>query len=387
MPYEKFSVLDNTDETLKSWKRKLEYLFNKNLDSDNVATTNLTLGLAQVKANNIDFGTGANQVDASDIPIIDNSSYFVGTNVELALQQLGSTIINPTVDTLTFSTNIVTASTIQGTMFWDNQDETLSVVMAGGNVIQQVGQELYIRAVNKTGSIITNGSIVYISGAQGNRPTISLANANSYANSQKVIGLATEDIGINAYGYVTIEGLVRDLDTSTHSDGDYLYLSTNSGQWSTTPPSDGLARIKIGVVTKSHGTDGWVCVKVQEDKYMFGAPDGGNYSYFSSNGSLNSVGVGLINEVTYKRKVKTTTTSTELTSTNSGLVIAGGTITLTLPSIPMAQGIWYDIVNNSTGIVTLDGNTTDLIYDALTFQLYEGESIKIIASSSAWFVG
>jgi len=94
MPFEKFSVLSTPDETLRSWQRKLEYLFNKNLDDDNVTSSSLTLGTAQVKASNIDFGTGANQVDASDIPTIDASSYFVGANVELNLQQLGSTILN-----------------------------------------------------------------------------------------------------------------------------------------------------------------------------------------------------------------------------------------------------------------------------------------------------
>lgn len=94
MPFEKFSVLEDPKQTLQSWQRKLEYLFNKNLNDDNISSTSLTLGSAQVKASNIDFGTGANQVDASDIPIIDNSSYFSGANIELALAQLGSTILN-----------------------------------------------------------------------------------------------------------------------------------------------------------------------------------------------------------------------------------------------------------------------------------------------------
>lgn len=105
MPYEKFSVLDDAGETLKSWQRKLEYLFNKNLDSDNVATSNLTLGPAQVKASNIDFGTGADQVDASDILIIDAGGYYVGSNVELALQELGFLITNTTSNMTLASSN------------------------------------------------------------------------------------------------------------------------------------------------------------------------------------------------------------------------------------------------------------------------------------------
>ncbi len=91
MPYEKFPVYEDMQQTLKIWQRKLEYLLNKNLNSDNIASTELTLGTAQVKASNIDFGTGANQVDAADILIVDNSSYFSSLNVETALQEFYST--------------------------------------------------------------------------------------------------------------------------------------------------------------------------------------------------------------------------------------------------------------------------------------------------------
>lgn len=91
MPYEKFPVYDDPQQTLKIWQRKLEYLLNKNLNSDNIASTGLTLGTGQVKASNIDFGTGANQVDAADILIVDNSSYFSSLNIETALQEFYST--------------------------------------------------------------------------------------------------------------------------------------------------------------------------------------------------------------------------------------------------------------------------------------------------------
>jgi hypothetical protein len=91
MPIENFQILDNVDDTLKLWKRKLEYMF-QNLDDDNVTSTSLTLGTGQVKASNIDFGTGANQVDAGDIPIVDTGSYYASDTVNASLQQIGSTI-------------------------------------------------------------------------------------------------------------------------------------------------------------------------------------------------------------------------------------------------------------------------------------------------------
>lgn len=352
MPYEKFGVMQgNPEETLKQWSRKLEYLFNKNLNVDNVVSTGLIVPASLVTvddtggyfaSSNTDvedvlqqIGSTFLNIPAGNVKINDTGLYYTSTSVEGALQELASTIQNlpssylnvsfltplestttniklnysarnftinasseldtiqniassdnPTFKGITFSTGVDTASTVQGTVYWDNQDETLSVVMAGGNVKQQIGQEIYIKAVNKTGVQINNGSLVYINGAQGNRPIIELANANNYSNSQKVIGMATENIGIDAYGYVTTFGLVRDLNTNSYADGDSLYLSTNSGGYSTAPPTEGLAKIKIGIVLKSHVTDGWILVNINEDKYMFGDVDSGNYSLFESDGTL-----------------------------------------------------------------------------------------------------
>ena len=87
MPIEKFPVLDNVDETLRLWKRNLEYLF-RNLNDDNIASASLTLGNNQVKASNIDFGVGVNQVSAEDILIEDSTGYFTATTVEGALKEL-----------------------------------------------------------------------------------------------------------------------------------------------------------------------------------------------------------------------------------------------------------------------------------------------------------
>jgi len=105
MPFEKFSVLSTPEETLRSWQRKLEYLFNKNLNDDNITSTSLTLGTAQVKASNIDFGTGADQVDASDIPTIDAGGYFAAATVEGNLQELGYSLTVTTTDITLTSTH------------------------------------------------------------------------------------------------------------------------------------------------------------------------------------------------------------------------------------------------------------------------------------------
>jgi hypothetical protein len=204
------------------------------------------------------------------------------------LEATGITTDTIGADSVLFNTSPALQGEI-GELFWDEQDKTLSLQL-DTTVKLQIGQEQFIRAVNKSGSTIINGSVVYVSGAQGNRPVISLADANSYGNSQKVIGVVTADITNNHEGYVTISGLVRDLNTNSYNEGDCLYLSETAGQMTATKPSDGVARVLVGMVVKSHVTDGWVCVRIHEDKYMFGDVDGGDYSYFEADGTLVNKG-------------------------------------------------------------------------------------------------
>jgi len=67
-----------------------------NVDDSTIETSADTL---QVKADgindtHIDFGTGANQVSAVDMPIADAGNYYATDEVEFALQQLGESVLN-----------------------------------------------------------------------------------------------------------------------------------------------------------------------------------------------------------------------------------------------------------------------------------------------------
>lgn len=127
-----------------------------------------------------------------------------------------------------------TAPQVVGGMYWDATNVCPSIPL-NEDVTLQVGEETFVRARNSTGSIIANGSVVYINGAQGNSPTIALANADSVSMSY-VIGVATEDIGINTTGFVTVTGVVNGVNTSGYNAGDRLYLSTTNGQITNIPP-------------------------------------------------------------------------------------------------------------------------------------------------------
>ena len=122
--------------------------------------------------------------------------------------------------------------------------------------------EVYVR--NQTGSTLAAGAIVYINGATGNRPTVTLAQANNDANSAQTMGFVKTAIANNGFGYVIVRGECENLDTSAVSEGTQLYLSpTVAGAYTTTKPSAPQHLVYVGIVIRSHPTQGVILVAVQ----------------------------------------------------------------------------------------------------------------------------
>jgi hypothetical protein len=122
---------------------------------------------------------------------------------------------------------------------------------------------------NSTGSTLTKGTAVYISGATGQLPTVSKALATSDATSAQTLGLITTDLANNSNGYVTIIGLVDDLDTSAYTDGAQLYLSpTTAGTLTATKPYAPEHLVYVAVVAHAHPVHGKLIVKVQNGYEM-----------------------------------------------------------------------------------------------------------------------
>lgn len=160
-----------------------------------------------------------------------------------------------------------------GKIGWNDQDGTLEFQLKGGNVTLQIGQEQVSRVVNKTDPLIdlleANYPVVKVTGAQGNRLKVALAQANNDANSAETLGIVTENILGNQEGFITTSGLVRNINTTgslqgeTWADGDMLYLSgTIAGQITKVKPSAPIHTVILGYVVRAHATQGQIYVKV-----------------------------------------------------------------------------------------------------------------------------
>jgi len=125
-------------------------------------------------------------------------------------------------------------------------------------------RNLEVQVRNQSGSTMAAGSIVYISGATGNLPLITKAQANNDANSAQTIGFVKTSIANNGTGYVIVRGVLENIDTSALTEGVQLYLSpATAGTWTTTKPSAPEHLVYVGVVIRSHPTQGTILVAVQ----------------------------------------------------------------------------------------------------------------------------
>jgi hypothetical protein len=124
--------------------------------------------------------------------------------------------------------------------------------------------KLVINVRNTSGVSMPKGSIVYINGATGNKPTVALSQANSDATSAQTLGLLQATLANNAEGNVVIVGSITDLNTSAFSEGQQLYLSPSvAGTYTATKQYAPNHLVYVGVVVRSHPTQGVIEVKIQ----------------------------------------------------------------------------------------------------------------------------
>lgn len=159
------------------------------------------------------------------------------------------------------TSNGVSPTTI-GEMVW-NANKGTAELRLPGDVTLQLGEELLLPVLNKTGAPLLDGKAVYVNGGQGNKATVALASALTPDLAKRTIGLMTEYVADNGQGRVCTQGTVNGLNTLAWAEGTPLYLDTIAGGLTATVPVKPSTSVYIGVVTYQHGTQGSIFVKVQ----------------------------------------------------------------------------------------------------------------------------
>jgi hypothetical protein len=203
----------------------------------------VSLGGALVAANNL-----------SDVESVATSINNLGLGTESSV-----THGDITTDYISFDT-AAAHTAVSGELAWNADESTLDLGL-NANVTLQLGQEQVAFVRNTSGVDILNGDVVRVTGASGNKITVSLANAGSEGASSTTFGVATEAIPNNSSGFITFSGIVRELDTSSYSEGQALWLAAGGGFTSTKPLSPNHL-VQIGWVTRSHATEGAIYVSI-----------------------------------------------------------------------------------------------------------------------------
>jgi len=175
-----------------------------------------------------------------------------------------------------FPSNIASVSGLQSALdgkFPNPTGDTTQYIAGDGSLVAfpVVGEAgTLVRQVrNETGTTLTKGTVVYITGARGNKPTVSRALATSDATSAQTFGVVQADIPDNQNGFAVVSGDIIGINTSSFAEGDQLYLSGSvAGSYTATKPVAPLHMVYVGIVTRQHATQGQIEVAIQNGYEM-----------------------------------------------------------------------------------------------------------------------
>ena len=273
-------------------------------------------------------------------------------------------------------------------------DMTQAVYDTDSDGVVDSSEKLEFIGKNSTGVTIGKTKVVYISGATGQKPNITLADASLEISSSKTIGITRNSITNNTDGYVITHGTIHDINTSAFADGDALWLSETAGEIVNVVPNEPAHAVFIGYVAYAHPTAGKIILHIQNG-YELNELHGVSVSseanndfltYETSSGlwknkQINSSSVGLGNvpnvDATNPANITQTASYRFTTDTEKALWNSDNFIPY-MKGNETFRGVNYS--NNSTTEVTSGGitiaNTASMIARSVASTNYATEQIR-----------
>lgn len=241
---------------------------------------------------------------------------------------------------------------------------------------------------NETGATLSKGTVVYISGASGNKALVSKAIATGDGTSAQTFGVVQADITNNQNGYVVVRGDLAGLNTSAYTEGAQLYLSsTTAGEYTSTKQYAPNHLVYIAIVTRSHVNQGSIEVAIQngfelDELHNVQAqnPSNKNSIFFDSSdsqwkaravsatdinanvsdtefsyldGVTSSIQTQINTKVTANNAI-TGATKTKITYDSKGLVTAGADLTASdIPTLNSYPQVYFYNTAASASVTTL----------------------------------
>jgi hypothetical protein len=262
------------------------------------------------------------------------------------------------------STDAAKETVATGELTWNPDDYTLDLGV--NTAIMQIGQEIYYRVKNQTGSMIPNGTVVMAAGTLGasGRILIAPAIADGSYPSKYVMGVTTQDIADGGEGFVTSFGKIRGLDTSMWSAGDILYANPAvAGGLSNTMPLAPNTKTTVAIVVNKHANNGEIFIrptygsKLNEDELveLSALANGDILAYVTANGRFENKPYD-----TYLPNTSNAVFVGDL-RVKGNVYVGSNTVTITNNSISLETLVATNIVVNGSAIPS--GATSNLAFD------------------------
>lgn len=307
---------------------------------------------------------------------IDQSWATAGANSNItSLSGITGAISTP--DYIEFDTTYSTTLTA-GQLGWDGNN-TLGLGMVGGNIVQEIGLQTYI--YGKASSAITKGQLIKKTGANGSSGVVTFAPTTAnMTNTGDIIGIAAENIALNAFGYIMSTGNLRGFNTTGSSsgetwvDGDTLYYNpSGNGLMTKTKPSAPNIKAEVAIVTNAgSGGSGSVVVEIIHGSVLGGTDsnvqittpsngqiltyDGGN-AYWKNTDLGAGTGISVSETINGVLSIANTAPDQVVSLTGSGTTtISGAYPNFTVSSADQYTGTVTSVTGTSP-VASSGGNT------------------------------
>jgi hypothetical protein len=257
---------------------------------------------------------------------------------------------------LKLDTTPTNTPTDQGTMYWDEDDNTVDIILNG--YIMKVGEDLFYPVKNQTGSSIPKGTNVGFAGTLGSsgRLLITPYLANGANPTSRYMGVTAETIGPDEDGKVLWFGRIRGINTNAFNEGDILYASTSSaGAFQTTLPVAPNNIVEVAAVINKSSTNGVIFVRptfgsniTKDEGVKITTPATGDLLQFQSGGLWENKSLSAIGLVTIA---------------NAQTITGLKTFNVNYPSIQL----YSTAANQSAGILLRTNNGTGNFGSFLTY--------------------
>ena len=271
------------------------------------------------------------------------------------------------VDKLTFDDS--PESTIsQASIMWNPSQGTFDIGMSNG-VVQSVGRESYLPAVNNaSGVVIPMGSLVMSTGTASDRLNVAKAICDGTVDGSLILGIAAHSIAIgSSSGIVMTDGIIEGIDTSSWIAGTILYPNPAiAGELTSTQGVAPSIRVPVAIVLSQNATTGKILVRMRHGSVL-----GGTESNVKIVNPIN-------NDVVSYNSTLGVWVNKQPTGGSGGASII---VSDTAPSSPDAGAMWFNSTNGKMYIY----------YDAYWVEVgsssESGAVSTDVALSNSWWLG